>query len=233
MVPPKTSARKVCMDVCETKAQSSEPVPSASAIRDTDTRKTWRADSPAGRRPPDAVAAWLGWRDGATSYQAFARMSECMSGLHFDQIEGHFPLLFFPIRAKKREIFQCFYESSYSEAIKWASKQIRFKSPLFSVSKYVFDSEYYKTRRNFALREKWKSWMQFECVLLATENWIFIVCFTDILSLLQFLVRKFEFSKSVGLALICLFSLPMPMEVHLSPFFFNRSANFENLGQAW
>ena len=68
----------------------------------------------AGRRPPDAVAVWLGWRDGATSYQAFARMSECMSGLHFDQIEGHFPLLFFPIRAKKREIFQCFYESSYS-----------------------------------------------------------------------------------------------------------------------
>ena len=124
MVPPKTSARKVCMDVCETKAQSSEPVPSASAIRDTDTRKTWRADGPAGRRPPDAVAVWLGWRDGATSYQAFARMSECMSGLHFDQIEGHFPLLFFPIRAKKREIFQCFYESSYSLTINWASKQI-------------------------------------------------------------------------------------------------------------
>ena len=103
------------------------------------------------RRPPDAVAVWLGWRDGATSYQAFARMSECMSGLHFDQIEGHFPLLFFPIRAKKREIFQCFYESSYSETIKWPSKQILFNSPM---SEYVFDSEYYKTRRNFALRKK-------------------------------------------------------------------------------
>ena len=177
MVPPKTSARKVCMDVCETKAQSSEPVPNASAIRDTDTRKTWRADSRAGRRPLHAVAAWLGWRDGATSYQAFARMSECMSGLHFDQIEGHFPLIFFPIRANKREIFQCFYESSNSETIKWASKEIRFKSPLFSVSEYVFDSEYYKTRRNFALRKKWKSWMQFECVLLATENWIVISLF--------------------------------------------------------
>ena len=118
-----------------------------------DSARRWPRRSPR-RRPPDAVAVRLGWRDGATSYQAFARMSECMSGLHFDQIEGHFPLLFFPIRAKKREIFQCFYESSYSETIKWASKQILFKSLLFTVSKYVFNSEYYRTRRNFALRQK-------------------------------------------------------------------------------
>ena len=148
-------AKSAWMSVRQRRSQLSQCAPSGSAIRDTDTRKTWRADGPAGRRPADALAVWLGWRDGATSYQAFARMSECMSGLHFDQIEGHFPILLFPIRAKKREIFQCFYESSYSLTYKVHKlKQIPVNSLLFSVSKYVFDSEYYKTRQYFALREK-------------------------------------------------------------------------------
>ena len=119
----------------------------------------------------------------------------------------------------------------FSLTTKWASKQIPFNSPLFSMSKYVFDSEHYKTRRNFALREKWKSLMQFKCVLLATGNLIAIVCFTEIVSLFQFMFRKFEFSKSVGLTLICLFSLPV--EVHLSDlsaFFFQSKCKFWGVG---
>ena len=101
------------MDVCETMAQLAEP-PLRPGERDLRQPK----DGDYGERgygtqqapalcssAPASRAAWLEWRDGATFYQAFARMSECMSGLHFDQIEGHFAL---PLRPEKREIFQCF-----------------------------------------------------------------------------------------------------------------------------
>ena len=100
------------MDVCETMAQLAEP-PLRPGERDLRQPK----DGDYGERgygtqhprcaPPrqPSRAAWLEWRDGATFYQAFARMSECMSGLHFDQIEGHFA---HPLGPEKREIFQCF-----------------------------------------------------------------------------------------------------------------------------
>ena len=124
MVPPKTSARKVCMDVCETKAQSAEPVPSASAIRDTDTRKTWRADGPAGRRPPDAVAVWLGWRAGATARHRTKLLHGCLSAcLAFILTKLKAIFLFFssPLGPKKGKSFNVFMNHLILWHIKCAS----------------------------------------------------------------------------------------------------------------